>query len=454
MAERFRPSKGREPTGDRITIPHDFDAEQRVLAACLLRPQDVVYKLADSLPLKDFSNSNHAAVYATILELYHADEAINHVSVTERLNAKGHQGAAAAVAEIINTLDQFDTYGPLTDARRIRDLAKARRIQPEIYQADRLIQEAPGELQQIKQAIARAADAAEGEDDDGDARSLRDGLPDTLKLFDEAHADAGLIGWSTGFADLDHLYKFRRGDLFILGARPGEGKSTLAYKFGRVLAGANVNVVIVSLEMSEAQIHQKMIAAIGQVSLTALRSKQLKGAEWTKLSTATGIMENLPIQILDVGDIAQERLFAKIKKWRRRKENSVDVVIIDYLQLIPPITVKVPRQELIAALSRKLKKIAKSAGIAIIALSQLNRELDKRPDKRPRLSDLRESGAIEQDADAVIFLHQPDLDKTDPTAFVGKTELILAKNRDGDTGTAIVQFIRQYGEFITPKEQP
>ena len=258
-----------------------------------------------------------------------------------------------------------------------------------------------------------------------------------------------IIGLPTGFADIDKMTAgLQPGDLIIIAGRPGMGKTSFALNLAlNVTQASSWPVLIFSLEMSKEQLAQRMLSVMAEVSLQHLRTGRLSSAELSKVIRSVQKFKTIPIFIDDTSNLTAMEIRSKARRLKT-KEGKIGLIVIDYLQLIAPTIPRESRNQELSEISRSLKALAKELEVPVIALSQLSREVERRPDKRPMLSDLRESGAIEQEADLVIFLYREDYyfkDAKEP----GVTEVIIAKQRNGPTGTIKLAFLKEFTKFAS-----
>lgn len=433
--------------------PQSIEAEESVLGAMLLDNR-AVSKVIEILNEDAFYRENHSIIYGAMIALFSENEPIDQLTVMEKLK-KGKKlksiGGAYYLAELA---DRSPT------AANVQFHAK---IVLEKYILRKLIQTAGSIAERAYECREGVTDLLEEAEQDvfklSESR-LRDGfqsitpiLHDTFERIEKLHdVEGGVTGVPSGFANLDNLTAgFQRSDLIIIAGRPSMGKTALALTMARnASVEHNVTVGFFSLEMSNYQLSLRLLTAETRVNAHKVRSGKLSKEEWQTLSAGVGRLAEAPIFTDDKAGISILEIRAKAR--RLKAEHNVGLIIVDYLQLIAPPKGANNREQEISIISRSLKALAKELDIPVVALSQLSREVEKRgKEKRPVLSDLRESGAIEQDADVVMFVYRPEMYgikvDNDGNSLEGVAEIIIGKQRNGPTGTAKMTFIRDYAKF-------
>ena len=277
--------------------------------------------------------------------------------------------------------------------------------------------------------------------------ALKQILPKTIDRLDElSHSTSEITGISTGFADMDEMTAgLQRGELIIVAGRPSMGKTTLAMNIAENAAiGAQVPTAIFSMEMSAEQLSFRMIGSIGRVNQSRLRNGKLSDEDWSRIDSAVSMMSNAPIFIDDSGALTPTEVRARARRLKR--EHGLGLIVVDYLQLMQVTGTTENRATEISEISRSLKALAKELGVPVIALSQLNRSVEQRQDKKPVMSDLRESGAIEQDADLIVFIYREEVYEPD-TPRKGIADIIIGKQRNGPTGEFHLTFLGEFTKF-------
>ncbi|MEU2149294.1 replicative DNA helicase [Streptomyces globisporus] len=451
------PPYGEEPrssraqqTYDRVP-PNDIDAEQSALGGMLLS-KDAIGAVSEELSgPEDFYRPAHQTVYTVILDLYARGEPADPITVAAELVRRGELGKVGGapylhtLVQCVPTAANAGYYAAgLAETARFRRLAEAgTRITQAGYRGEGdsidVIDQAQTDLMSV---VGSRAGQAEAPPLSATSAAMLD------RIEQRKYKSGDLVGLATGFADLDALtLGLRPGQLIIVAARPAVGKSTLAVDFARQCSVVNkIPSVVFSLEMDRENLEERILSATARVALHHIQSGEVTEEDWTRIARKMPDIDDSPL-IID--DSADKPSYTEIAAKARRyvQKSGIKLIIIDYLQLMKSSSKKnETRQEEVADISRNLKLLAKSLGVPIVALSQLNRGPEQRTDKKPMISDLRESGAIEQDADVVILLHREDAyDKE--SARAGEADLIVAKHRNGPTATITVAFQGHYARF-------
>jgi replicative DNA helicase len=437
------------PTAGLRTPPQDVVAEQSVLGGMLLS-KDAIADVVEILRSADFYRPAHQLIFDVIVDLYGRGEPADAITVAAELTKRGELnrvGGAAYLHTLIQTVPTAANAGFY--ARIVADKAVLRRL---VEAGTRIVQLGyatdGSDVDEVVDAAQAAIFDVTTRPDSEDYVVLEALLQPTLDEIEASgHRGIGLTGVPTGFADLDALTNgLHPGQLIVVAARPAMGKSTLALDVARCAAIRHqLTTVLFSLEMSKHEITMRLLSAESRVPLQALRTGQLRDDDWMKLTRRLGELASAPLYIDDSPNLSMMEIRAKARRLRQR--HDLRLVIVDYLQLMTSHTRVENRQQEVSQISRSLKLLAKELGVPVVALSQLNRGPEQRTDKRPQLADLRESGAIEQDADVVILLHREDMyEKESPRA--GEADLIVAKHRNGPTATLTVAFQGHYSRFV------
>jgi replicative DNA helicase len=424
--------------------PQNIDAEKSVLGALML-DKDAIIKVANLIRLGDFYSDNHNLIYEAMVELYEKREPIDVLSLSNRLEEKNQLdkiGGSSYLTELVNSVPSSSNiahYAKVVQKkstlRKLIDAASqilelGYREQDDV---EKILDEAEQKLFSVSQKYIKQ-----------DFIPIRSILEAAFNRIDELHkGDHKLRGIPSGFPDLDNILAgFQKSDLVILAARPSIGKTTLALDFARQIATKDkIPVGIFSLEMSSDQLIDRMLAAQSGVDLWRLRTGRLKTGDtdndFQRIGEAMGTLSEAPIYIDDAGsaNVMEMRTMAR----RLQSEHNVGVIIVDYLQLMEGRSGGDNRVNEISEISRALKQLARELNIPIIALSQLSRAVESRSPQIPKLSDLRESGSIEQDADVVMFLYREDREKPD-TPNKNIVEVHIAKHRNGPVGRISLYF--------------
>lgn len=422
--------------------PQDLEAERSVLGALMI-DKDAVIRISDFLNPEDFYQENHRLIYETILDLFSKNQPIDLLSVKTKLHEKkilNEVGGLDYLTDLINavpTAAHVVHYANIVkDKKTRRDLIRASSEINE--QAFEQTEDMESLLDEVEQKIFNISQRSRPQR----FTSIKEGLPLAYERMEKIHDGKGTLrGVPTGFTGLDNILSgFQRSELVILGARPSLGKTTLALDIARHVGLSGRPVGIFSIEMSREQIIDRLIAAQAQVPLWQLRTGRLKDdVEFRLIQQAFDDLAKAPIFIDDTPspNVMQMRSMAR----RLQIEHGLDLVIIDYLQLIRPRTNSDNLVQQVTEISRSLKSLARELNVPVLAVSQLSRDVDKREIKIPRLSDLRESGSLEQDADVVLFIYRKDRDRTDlPEEEQNLAEVIISKNRNGPLGSVQLRF--------------
>jgi len=432
-------------------VPHSPEAEQSLLGGLLVDPE-AVNKVAGSVSPEDFYSSNHRAIFQAVLDLYEKDTPVDLVTISTVLADKGQLAAIGGLAYLSSLTDIMPSSASI---EAYAGIVREKSIMRSVMNAAGKIQAMGFEEQGMgaKEYLDRAEMlifSIEGERERKKARQVHEilmgGVPKIEMLWKN---QSQITGVPTGFDKLDLLTAgFQPSDLIIIAGRPSMGKTSIALNMAYSAACSGVPVGVFSLEMSAEQISMKFLATESQISFSRIRTGSVTEQEWKKLSESTFKFAELPIYVDDVSAINILDLRGRAR--RLIKDHNVGIIFIDYLQLIrAKDDGNRKREQEISEITRFLKALAKELNIPVVALSQLNREVEKRHDKRPQLSDLRESGAIEQDADVILFLYRDEVYNPDPdNPEAGKAEVNIGKQRNGPVGTVKVGYQNECTRFF------
>ncbi|MEY4990837.1 MAG: replicative helicase [Actinomycetota bacterium] len=436
------------PASDPRVLPHNLDAEQSTLGGMLLS-QEAVAEVFEMVSGSDFYAPKHELIFNAILNLFGKGEPTDVIAVSDELNKQGNLVKAGG-ADYLHSLTSYVPTAANASyyAQIVAEKAILRRL---IEAGTRIAQsgyESQGEVtdlvNQAQAEVYKVVSQASKEDYVG----LSDSIEAAIHEIETAQKRGGeLTGIPTGFTDLDALtHGLHPGQLVIVAARPAVGKSTFALDIARAAAiKHNKATIFFSLEMGRAEIAMRMLAAESSIYLQSMRKGNLSEADWTRLAAIRGKINDAPLYIDDSPNMSLVEIRAKCR--RLAQQVDLKMVVIDYIQLMSSGKKVESRQQEVSEFSRALKLLAKELGIPVVALSQLNRQTEQSKDKRPEISHLRESGSLEQDADVVVLLHREGIyEKDHPRA--GEADLILAKQRNGPTGTVVVAFHGQYSRFV------
>ena len=418
------------------TPPQDVIAEQSVLGGMLLS-KDAISDVVEILRERDFYRPAHELIYDAIVDLYGRGEPADPVTVSAELTKRGdlvRVGGAPYLHTLISSVPTAANAGYY--AKIIRERAIMRRLVEAGTKIVQLGYTDEGEVDDaVDQAQAEVYAVTERRESE-DYVQLSELLPAAYDEIEKISSGVAGEGVKTGFKDLDALTNgFHPGNMIVLAARPAVGKSTLGLDIARYASiHKRETSVIFSLEMSRSEITMRMLSAEARVPLNNIRSGQLGEEEWAKMARRMGEISDAPLFIDDSPNLSLMEIRAKSRRLKQR--HDLKLIVIDYLQLMTSGKRVENRQQEVSEFSRQLKLLAKELNVPVVAISQLNRSPEQRSDKKPMLSDLRESGSIEQDADVVILLHREDL--YDSQNRSGEADLIVAKHRNGPTRTITV----------------
>ncbi|MCL6537443.1 MAG: replicative DNA helicase [Acidothermus sp.] len=431
------------------TPPQDIAAEQSVLGGMMLS-KDAIADVVETLRGADFYRPAHQVIFDVIVDLYGRGEPADAITVAAELTNRGELsrvGGAAYLHTLIQAVPTAANAGFY--ARIVAEKAVLRRLAEAGTRIVQLAYSTDGaDVDDVVDAAQAAVFDVTARRVGEDYVVLEELLQPTLDEIEASgHRDVGLVGVPTGFADLDALTNgLHPGQLVVIAARPAMGKSTLALDLARSAAIRHrLTSVLFSLEMSKTEITMRLLAAESRIPLQTMRTGQMRDEDWVKLTRRLGELAGAPLFIDDSPNLSMMEIRAKARRLKQR--HDLKLIIVDYLQLMTTHGRVENRQQEVSQISRSLKLLAKELDLPVVALSQLNRGPEQRTDKRPQLADLRESGAIEQDADVVILLHREDMyEKESPRA--GEADLIIAKHRNGPTATLTVAFQGHYSRFV------
>ena len=428
--------------------PHNEEAEKSILGASLLS-KDALINIMDIVKPRDFYSEMHKEIFTAIRELYSRNEPVDTLTVSEELkkrNSLEMVGGRAYIASLASGVPSTANAGQY--AKIVAEKAVLRKL---ITASTDIIEEAYKEtmdadmvLDYAERGIFEIAQAKQSKD----VAALKDVLIKNIEIIDEASRQEGnIIGVPTGFRDLDAKTSgLQRSDLVIVAARPAMGKTAFALNVAQQAAiKGRASVLIFSMEMSKEQLGQRLLSMESRVEMQKLKTGDLNRKDWDDINIALDILSEANIFIDDTPGISIMEIKNKCR--RIKAEHELDLIVLDYLQLMSYEGKTDSRQQEISALSRHLKLLAREMDCPVIVLSQLSRAPEQRTDHRPQLSDLRESGASEQDADIVLFLYRDDYYEKENSEKPGVCEVIIAKQRSGPTGTVELMWLEKYTRF-------
>lgn len=428
--------------------PHSIDAEKSVLGAALLS-KDALFDVVEVTRPEDFYDENHKEIFRAILDLHRRNAPVDALTVSEELkkrNSLNMVGGRAYIASLSAATPA--TSNAMEYAKIVAEMATVRRI---IQTADDIVVKGYDGSMDAEQMLDYAESGIfeiSQKRQKGQYSHIKDVLIENIEIIDKASKlDGGLTGVTTGFKYLDNMTSgLQRSDLIILAARPAMGKTAFALSLAlNAAVKGRASVMVFSLEMSKDQLGQRLLSMESKVSLQALKTGRLERRDWDDINIALDILSKANIHIDDTAGINIMEMKSKCR--RLKAEEGLDLVVIDYLQLMNPEGRADSRTQEISVISRNLKLLARELDCPVLVLSQLSRAPEQRTDHRPMLSDLRESGSIEQDADIVIFLYRDEYYNED-TEAIGECEVIVAKQRSGPTGTVKVAWLDKLTKFV------
>ena len=429
------------------TMPHDDVAEQSVLGGMLLS-KDAIADVVESLRASDFYKPAHETIYEAILSLYGHGSPADAITVADELKKRGELTRVGGAAYIHTLIASVPTAA---NAQYYAEIVKEHAIMRRLIEAGTKIAQLGYANETEVDTLVDQAQAEIYAVTDGNAKedyvSFSEALEETINEIDaNSNRPDGVYGVPTDFIEFDELTGgLHGGQMIVIAARPGVGKSTLALDIARSASiHHQMTTVFFSLEMSRTELAMRILSAEGKISMGRLKKGDLDTEGWTNLATLQGRIDSAPLYIDDSPNMTLMEIRAKCRRLKQR--NDLKLVVLDYLQLMSSGKKVESRQQEVSEFSRSLKLLAKELDVPVIALSQLNRGSEQRTDKRPMVSDLRESGSIEQDADMVILLHREDMYNPDSDR-VGEADMIIAKHRGGPTRTIPLAFSGKYSRF-------
>lgn len=428
-------------------LPHSAEAEQSVIGSMIM-DKDAIVAASEVITGTDFYEQQYAILYDTMVELFNEGKPVDLVTLQNRLKEKDVPPQVCSLEFIRDLVTSVPTSANVRYyAQIVRDKAVLRRL-------IKVSEETANSCYMDKENLDSILEKTEKQIFDvvqnKGTKEFTDIKEVVLRSIDSIEAAAknqgSVTGVSTGFYDLDYKTAgLQPSDLILVAARPSMGKTAFALNIAEYVAlKTNVATAIFSLEMSQDQLVKRILAMNSKVDSQAIRTGSLSGDDWTSLMESARIIGNSKLFIDDTSAISVSEMRSKCRKLKMEK--NLGLIIIDYLQLMTGSKRSESRQQEISEISRSLKSLAREINVPIIALSQLSRAVEQRPDKRPMLSDLRESGAIEQDADVVMFIYRDDYYNHD-TEEQGVSEVIIGKQRNGPVGTIKLAWLAQYTKF-------
>jgi len=430
--------------------PHSIEAEQSVLGGLLL-DNESWDKIADIITDKDFYRHDHALIFRAILELTEKEQPYDAITVSEWLTSHneldniGGMGFIYTLANDTPTAVNIKAYAAIVrEYSVLRSLVQiGNEISNSAYNAEG--RSSTDLLDEAERKVFQIAEQGAGNQEGFESINvlLIKAVDKVQQLFE---SDNAITGISTGFAEFDKKTSgLQRSDLIIIAGRPSMGKTSFAMNLAENAAvGTDLSVAVFSMEMPGEQLAMRMMSSLGRIDQHLLRTGQLEEHDWPRLTSSVGLLNSSKLFIDDSAGLSPTEIRARSRRLKR--EHGLDMIIIDYLQLMTVKGGSESRAAEISEISRSLKALAKELNVPVIALSQLNRSVEQRPDKRPIMSDLRESGSIEQDADVIVFIYRDEVYNPESEA-AGTAEIIIRKQRNGPIGTVRLAFLGRYTRF-------
>ena len=434
--------------------PHNKEAEQSVIGAMLL-DREVISEIDGMLTAADFYFPQYGTLYEAMVDLYREGSAVDMITLPEKLRAKGVAEEVAGPATIAEIMQAVPT------SVRARDYAKIVQDKSVLRSLIRLCENVEKDSfvasEEVDSILATAEEKlfklVQTRNGNSDYRPINRIVVDVIDRIEEAARNGGKVnGLPTGFTDLDNLLTgMHGGELLLVAARPAMGKTAFVLNIAHYLAvERNVPCAIFSLEMSDEQLVSRMIAIDAMVDSKKMKLGDMSDDDWDKVIESTEAVSKAPLYIFDNSAVTISEMRSQCRKLKQNQD--IKLIILDYLQLMSTTQRVESRQTFIADISRALKNLARELDIPIIALSQLSRAVDSRPDHKPVLSDLRESGAIEQDSDVVMFIYRDEYYNPETTTKPMTAEIIVAKQRNGETASVDLRWLGKYTKFANAEK--
>ena len=435
-------------------LPHSVEAEQSVIGSMLMG-REAIMTASEMLTSDDFYQRQYGIIFDAILELSNEGKAVDVVTLQNRLREKD---VPPEISEMEFMRDLLNTVPTSANIKHYAGIVSEKAI---LRRLIRLTEEIENYCYLNRQPVEEILDTTEKkmfqllqQRDSGDMVPIRQVVMDTLENIEKASRTKGNVtGLPTGFTDLDYKTSgFQNSDLILVAARPSMGKTAFVLNIAQYMAfKKDLSVAIFSLEMSKQQLMNRLLSMESRVNSQSMRTGNLKDEDWSKLIESAGVIGDSNLIIDDTPGITVRELRSKCRRYKL--EHGLDIIMIDYLQLMSGGgRGSDSRQQEISEISRSLKALARELNVPVVALSQLSRAVESRTDHRPMLSDLRESGAIEQDADVVMFIYRDDYYKKD-SDMKGIAEIIIAKQRNGPIGTVNLVWLPDYTKFMNLEQE-
>lgn len=431
--------------------PHSLEAEQSVLGGLMLSAS-AWDQVADKITEADFYREDHRLIFRAVHDLHESSQPCDAVTVSEWFESHGKADQVDGgnyISQLANNTPSAANVGAYADIVREKSILRSlidvgAQITTSAFSSDG--RQSKSLLEEAERLVFAIAD--KGSRGGSGFVSVQDSLKEAMEKIEELNAFEGdITGIPTGYLDFDRLTAgLQPSDLIIVAGRPAMGKTTFAMNIAENAAIKHgKSVAVFSMEMASLQLVMRMFSSVGQIDQGRIRTGTLEDMDWPKLTSAMNLLHKSKIFIDDTPALSPAELRARARRLKR--EHDIDMIVVDYLQLMSIPDNKENRATEIAEISRSLKTIAKELNVPVVALSQLNRALEQRPNKRPVMADLRESGAIEQDADLIVFIYRDEVYNPE-TSEKGKAEVIIGKHRNGSTGTVHLAFQGPWLRFV------
>jgi len=429
--------------------PQNIEAEQSILGGILL-DNEVFHRVLEVLNEDDFYHAAHRKVFLSMIELYENNEPVDLITLTNALKNKNQLDEIRGVSYLTSLVDSIPTTANISYyAKIVKEKSILRRLINKTAEIASMSYDSTGDVDEVLDQAERAIFEISENKIKPSFYSIKEMIKHSFKTIERLYEKKELItGVPTGFEGIDRFTSgFQLSDLVIIAGRPSMGKTSFALNIAQYAAiEASVPVGIFSLEMSKEQLSLRMLCSEAKVDAQRLRTGFLSESDWPKLTRAVGSLSEAPIFVDDTPALSILEMRAKAR--RLKSEKGLGLIIVDYLQLMRGRVNVERREQEISEISRSLKALAKELNLPVVALSQLNRRVEERHDKRPQLADLRESGAIEQDADVIIFIYRDEIyNKSEDNENKGTAEIIIGKQRNGPIGMTKLAFIDKFATF-------
>jgi replicative DNA helicase len=436
--------------------PQNIEAEQSILGAVLLE-NDALPKAIEVLSSEDFYRESHRKLFNVMIELFEKNEVIDLITVSEVLKRKNELDDVGGVTYLSTLVSMIPTAANVRyHSKIVKQKALLRALLRSATEIAAKVYESPMEADEMVDFAERTIFDISDRRTKTSFFTLKEVIKSSFEMIEHLYdKKEAITGIPSGFADLDELTTgFQPGDLVIIGGRPSMGKTALGLNIAQHVAlEMREPVAVFSLEMSKEQLALRMLCAEAMVDSNSVRKGFIRKEDWHRLTSAAGRLADAPIYIDDSSGTSVLEMRAKARRLKMEHHGGLGLVVVDYLQLMRGRGSFERREQEISEISRSLKGLAKELKVPVIALSQLNRAVEARTDKRPSLADLRESGAIEQDADVIIFLYRDEVYHRDNPSNKGKAEVIIAKQRNGPTDTVFLTFRSNCTRFVPYTER-